>query len=222
MIAGRRAADTAAGRGVCRGGGAGIVQGCAQLIQRQRRESACACACSCMRRDPDASRRRSLRAPPRAPGLRTVRLGGGGVSGSGRDEGACKITTAPRHEAGGRVRLGSGAAGRTAVRRVIAFDRSIDRCVVTRRLLSTCHQLTGNRQGKRDSGGTSTATATHVRLARAPHASPEACAGTRGIRPVASASAAAARSPWQRDVEARPTVRLPIGVPGWKPPDMRA
>lgn len=47
------------------------------------------CACCCMRRDPDASRRRSLRASPRAPGLRTVRLGGGGVSGSGRDEGAC-------------------------------------------------------------------------------------------------------------------------------------
>ena len=84
-------------------------------MQRQRRGG----ACSCMRREPDASRRRSLRASPRTPGLRTVRLGGGGVSGSGRGEGACKITTAPRHEAEGGVRLRSGAASRTAVRRVI-------------------------------------------------------------------------------------------------------
>ena len=113
-------------------------------MQRPRRGG----ACSCLRREPDASRRRSLRASPRTPGLRTVRLGGGGVSGSGRGEGACKITTAPRHEAEGRVGLRSGAASRTAVRRVIAFDRSIDRCVVARRLLSTCHQLTGNRHSR--------------------------------------------------------------------------
>ena len=89
------------------------------------------------------------------------------------------------------MRLRRGAAIRTAVRRVIAFDRFIDLCVVARRLFSTCHQLVGNRHGKRDSGGTNTATATHVRLAASPHASPDSCAGTRRIRAVASASPAA-------------------------------
>jgi len=143
-----RGARRRGGAKLCSDRAGGSVQelcaGVREALQRPRRGG----ACSCLRREPDASRRRSLRASPRTPGLRTVRLGGGGVSGSGRGEGACKITTAPRHEAEGRVGLRSGAASRTAVRRVIAFDRSIDRCDVARRLLSTCHQLTGNRHSR--------------------------------------------------------------------------
>ena len=59
---------------------------------------------------------------------------------------------------------------------------------------SSWHMGKRHGMGKRDSGGTNTATATHVRLAASPHASHASCAGARCIRAVASASPAARAS----------------------------